>query len=72
MGHDCTRAGNYDEAITHFKRIEEIDPKYEPAYCNRILAYAEKGEHELAEQMFYLPPSTKRHARSAITTWAAP
>ncbi len=54
LGHDCTVAGNYDEAIGHFQRIEEINPAFEPAYCNRILAYSEKGEHELADQMFYL------------------
>jgi len=54
LGQDCVRAGNFDEAITRFNRIEQINPAFEPAYCNRILAYSEKGEHEVADQMFYL------------------
>src|SRR5690606_13351656 len=27
---------------------------FEPAYCNRIIAYTEVGDHDKAEEMFYL------------------
>lgn len=54
LGHDCNRAGNFDEAITFFERIESIDASFEPCYCNRIVSYSEKGDHEKAEEMFFL------------------
>ncbi|MCL2640168.1 MAG: tetratricopeptide repeat protein, partial [Phycisphaerales bacterium] len=54
LGHDCNRAGNFDEAIGFFQRVEAIDPSYEPGYCNRIASYAEQGDHEKAEEMFFL------------------
>ena len=54
LGHDCTRAAEFDAAIAYFERVEAIDPAYEPGYCNRIIAYAEKGDHERAEETFYL------------------
>jgi len=54
LGYDCTRAGRFDEAITFFQRIEKLDPSFEPSYCNRIITYCELGQHDLAEQMFYL------------------
>ena len=54
LGVDSARTGKFDEAITFFKKMEEIDPSLEAAYCHRILAHAEKGEHEQAEEMFYL------------------
>lgn len=31
-----------------------MDPEFEPSYCNRIITYAEMGQHDMAEQMFYL------------------
>jgi tetratricopeptide (TPR) repeat protein len=54
LGYDCNRAGNFDEAIGFFQRIESIDPAYEPCYCNRIISHSEKGEHDKAEEMFFL------------------
>ncbi len=54
LGYDCNRAGNFDEAIGFFQRIEAIDASYEPCYCNRIISYSEKGNHEKAEEMFFL------------------
>jgi tetratricopeptide (TPR) repeat protein len=54
LGHDCNRAGNFDEAIGFFQRVESIDAAFEPGYCNRIVSYAEKGDHEKAEEMFFL------------------
>jgi tetratricopeptide (TPR) repeat protein len=54
IGHDCNRAGNFDEAIGFFQKVESIDASFEPAYCNRIVSYSEKGDHEKAEEMFFL------------------
>lgn len=54
LGVDYTRTAQYDLALATFERIEQIDPLFEPAYCNRIIAYTEMEQHEKAEQMFYL------------------
>ncbi len=54
LGYDCNRAGNFDEAIQYFERVQSIDPAFESSYCNRIISYAEKGDHEKAEEMFFL------------------
>src|SRR5580692_7832145 len=51
-GFDLYRTGRLDKAIEIFEKIESIDPTFESAYCNRIVAYAQRGEHELAEEMF--------------------
>ena len=54
LGVNLTRVGRYRESLRHFERIQRIDPQYEPAYCNRIVTYAEMGDHDNAEVMFYL------------------
>lgn len=51
---DYTRTVQYDLAIDTFEHIQELDPTFEPCYCNRIITYTEMGQHDLAEQMFYL------------------
>jgi superkiller protein 3 len=51
---DYTRTTQYDLALSTFERIEKLDPSFEAAYCNRIIAYTEMEQHEKAEQMFYL------------------
>jgi tetratricopeptide (TPR) repeat protein len=53
IGIDCTRSGKFDEAIQFFERIEALDSSFEPCYCNRIIAHAELGQHDLAEEMFF-------------------
>ncbi|HTV48735.1 MAG TPA: tetratricopeptide repeat protein [Phycisphaerae bacterium] len=53
-GADCTRLGKFHQAIEYFEKVEKNDASYEPCYCNRIVAYSELGEHERAEEMFYL------------------
>lgn len=53
LGTDLRRIGNMDEAIRTFEEIESRDPSYEASYCNRILCYAEMGDHDRAEEMFY-------------------
>ncbi|HUO06717.1 MAG TPA: tetratricopeptide repeat protein [Phycisphaerae bacterium] len=54
IGYDCNRAGKFDEAIRYFEKVESIDPTFESSYCNRIISYAEKGDHEKAEEMFFM------------------
>ncbi len=54
LGGDLHHVGRFEEALRAFERIEEIEPTYEPSYCSRILTYCELGEHERAEEMFYL------------------
>src|SRR5262249_19649433 len=53
-GVDQHQAGRLNEAVETFQKIESIDPSFEACYCNRILTYSEMGEHEKAEEMFYL------------------
>jgi tetratricopeptide (TPR) repeat protein len=52
LGVDYTRTAQYDLALATFERIEQLDPLFEPSYCNRIIAYTEMEQHEKAEQMF--------------------
>jgi tetratricopeptide (TPR) repeat protein len=61
LGLDLHRVGNFDEALRTFERIESIDSSYEPSYCHRILTYGELGQHERAEEMFYLARLYKEH-----------
>lgn len=61
LGIDLHRVGNFEEALKTFERIEQIDPAYEPSYCQRILTYGELGQHERAEEMFYLARLYKEH-----------
>ncbi len=51
---DYTRIGQYDRAISTFEDIQQLDPAFEPGYCNRIITYAEMDLHDKAEHMFYL------------------
>jgi Flp pilus assembly protein TadD len=51
---DYTRVGQYDRAISTFEYIQQLDPTFEPGYCNRIITYAEMDLHDKAEHMFYL------------------
>ena len=51
---DYTRTSQYDLGIGTFEHIQELEPSFEPSYCNRIITYTEMGQHDLAEQMFYL------------------
>lgn len=61
LGIDLHRVGNFDEALRTFERMETIDPSFEPSYCHRILTYGELGQHERAEEMFYLARLYKEH-----------
>ena len=61
LGVDQHQAGQFKSALTTFNRIQVIDPSFEPSYCNRILTYSEMGDHEKAEEMFYLARLYKEH-----------
>lgn len=54
LGVDLCRMGQYQEALKIFEGIEARDPAFEASYCNRILVYSELGDHDKAEEMFYL------------------
>src|SRR5205823_3390663 len=61
LGVDLHRVGNFDEALGTFERIEQLDASFEPAYCNRIITFSELGDHQQAEEMFYLARLYKEH-----------
>jgi tetratricopeptide (TPR) repeat protein len=61
LGVDLHRVGNFPDALRIFERIEQVDSTYEPSYCHRILTYGELGDHERAEEMFYLARLYKEH-----------
>ncbi len=54
LADDLSRTGRFGESIKTYGKIETIDASFEPCYCGRIVAYAETGDHEKAEEMFYL------------------
>jgi tetratricopeptide (TPR) repeat protein len=54
LGIDLTREGHLAEALQVFAEITRRDPAFEPGYCHQILVYAELGQHDKAEEMFYL------------------
>jgi tetratricopeptide (TPR) repeat protein len=61
LGIDLHRVGNFEEALRTFEQLEQIDSTFEPSYCHRILTYGELGQHEKAEEMFYLARLYKEH-----------
>ena len=54
LGIDLHPRRPLQDAIKTFERIEQLDATFEPSYCNRIITYSELGDHEKAEEMFYL------------------
>ncbi len=54
LGVNLTRMDRCAEALEHFARAEQLDPTFEPLYCNRIVTYTRRGDHDNAEVMFYL------------------
>lgn len=59
LGIDLVRSGRPERAVATFERVSELDPACEAGYCHRIAAYAQMGEHEQAEVMFYLARQVK-------------
>jgi tetratricopeptide (TPR) repeat protein len=61
LGTDLHQVGRFEEALRAFERIQEVEPTYEPSYCSRIITYSELGDHERAEEMFYLARLYRDH-----------
>lgn len=61
LGATLQRAGRFREAVAAFDDLERIEPDYEPVYCARIACYSELGEHQHAEEMFYLGQQVKEN-----------
>ncbi len=54
LGVALHRTGQFDDAIEAFAKIQSIEPSFESSYCNRIITYAHLGQHDAADEMFYL------------------
>ena len=54
IGIDAIHLGHFDVALDWLERCNQINPQFEPGYCYRIAAFAHLGDHEKAEEMFYL------------------
>jgi tetratricopeptide (TPR) repeat protein len=53
LGIDLARMDRCLEAVGVLEQAARLSPDLEAAYCYRILAYSELGQHEKAEEMFY-------------------
>lgn len=51
---DLARVGHLSAALTRFERLNELYPDFEPGYCYQISTYAELGQHDKAEEVFYI------------------
>lgn len=51
---DLIRADKPARAIEVLEKVAKVDPDCESSYCYRIAAYAQMGDHEAAETMFYM------------------
>ena len=51
---DLIQCDHCQKALRTLDRIHKIDPDHEPAYCYEILAHARLGQHDQAEQAFYM------------------
>ena len=60
------RLQRWREAADVFAAVSKLDGLFEPAYTNRILAYAELGDHDRAEQMFYLAQQVREDSPQAF------
>lgn len=54
LGVALARMGRLSRASAILEDLCNKYPDYEPVYCQRISVYTELGQHELAEQMFYM------------------
>lgn len=54
LGMDLTRLNRCALALDAFEALQRLDPAFEPSYCQRIVTYAQMGQHDKAEEMFYL------------------
>ena len=61
LGVDLHRLGNLRKALKTFEKMEAVDASCEASYCHRIMIYTDMGDHERAEEMFYLARLYKEH-----------
>lgn len=61
LGVDLHRLGNLRKALKTFEKMETVDASCEASYCHRIMIYTDMGDHERAEEMFYLARLYKEH-----------
>ena len=62
LGVDLHRVGQLRRGPQDLRAASKpIDPAFEPSYCHRIITYSELGDHERAEEMFYLARLYKEH-----------
>ena len=54
LGENLCRTHQHRRALEVFERVSQLDPDCEAGYCHRVEVYTELGEHDLAEQMFYM------------------
>ncbi len=58
---DLHQLGESRESLRLFERIHRRSPVYEPAYCNHVHLLVELGQHEAAEEVFYLARQGNEH-----------
>jgi len=51
---DLIRTEQHGRAVNTLQRALKLSPEFEPAYCQLILAHSALGDHDQAEQAFYL------------------
>jgi len=54
LGSVLLRLERFAQALSLLDELSRLYPDCEAAYCHRIQAFAELGQHERAEEMFYL------------------
>ncbi|QNN22595.1 tetratricopeptide repeat protein [Planctomycetales bacterium ZRK34] len=65
LGVDSMRLHQPGEAIRYFEQAAELDADHEASYCHRIGAYAQMGDHDQAEVMFYMACQVNEHSAHA-------
>jgi len=61
LGVNLHRTGRFREALEVLEHASEVDPEFEPSYCCRIASHADLGEHDRAEEAFYLGRLVQEH-----------
>ena len=49
LAENSFKNGDYDQALIHYAKAEELDPLYAEGFCNSGIIYAHKGEYIKAE-----------------------
>jgi tetratricopeptide (TPR) repeat protein len=61
LARDLHQAGDSEEALELLDRAGAIDDVFEPVHCTRVELLVEIGEHNQAEEAFYLARQTTEH-----------